>query len=920
MGRPPSASQAATAGTAHRPDDAPRALCGWLQGFESRGKRTRIRNALQAAIRSFGPADLSLWQVVVALRDPYDDPSQVALADRLRDARWRLRRQVLTLGLEQAALAGELGYEELLESAIALCEQPPPRLRGRYRALLVDEVQDADPRQLRLYRALAGLGGRDGSPEVHGYFVGDARQSIYLFRGAEPDGMSRLEEQGQAAGTVPIDLSVNRRSAPRLVEAQRALFRAAEGPMRAQRWRPIAPLDALEPDPANIVLALDPTVHVPHEPVWIVIPDRADGRVTDVDLDDRALQAFVRRLEAARSEPGRSDDTAAVLAPTWALASHACLRIREWAGRSDAAFVEGSPGRIGGRVSDDLCLWLRALLDRSDDVAWLGVWKHPSVGLSDAALARISAGVGLVAEEGEAPGWWGRLGWVLEAAALGPPHDPADILAFARARGPLAAAADRIGRTSTAALLDRLSSELGWRTVLSAGPGGADEVAELEVLLDWIRDHDSDGQTADAILALFDDDRAEKPHVHVERPAGHVACTTVFQAKGLAWDHVCVLRPGRHSRVEPSRDHEDGWMAFDGRRVRLEGLRFDPRGGLQPFRDPLGRLAAKIHGVRYIEEAARLTYVAITRARRSVTFALASRTTRRNPGEPRLPEVLAAAWLASDAELPGVARIPAGPAPPPGPPPVGWARPTGAELPTARARARSWEERAPSSLGAHLDSEARFRYAASIVQRIRLAKGLHVGRDPIAPVCIDPETGLVRPGHPLAHLQPYDWGNLIHGWFSSWRFNGTPEADAIDRYLAAEWGGVHPDVGDWILAVCRQLAAVGGPVWKWVTDPDARLWFEHPLLGLGWQENREVLLSGRMDLVIDHPSGRSTVVDFKAGARIPTGWAGLVEMASLRTYAFQLHAYADALRRMGREVDTVALWFVRSGTSVWWTP
>ena len=55
-------------------------------------------------------------------------------------------------------------------------------------------------------------------------------------------------------------------------------------------------------------------------------------------------------------------------------------------------------------------------------------------------------------------------------------------------------------------------------------------------------------------------------------------------------------------------------------------------------------------------------------------------------------------------------------------------------------------------------------------------------------------------------------------------------------------------------------------------------------------------------------------------AEIPTGWEGLSESASLKTYAFQLHAYADALRRMGRRVDTVALWFVRSGTSVRWTP
>ncbi|MEZ4237798.1 MAG: hypothetical protein R3F59_16960 [Myxococcota bacterium] len=55
------------------------------------------------------------------------------------------------------------------------------------------------------------------------------------------------------------------------------------------------------------------------------------------------------------------------------------------------------------------------------------------------------------------------------------------------------------------------------------------------MLLDWVRDQDADGRAADTVLALLDDDsRVDRPHVHVERPVGHVACTTVFQAKGLA--------------------------------------------------------------------------------------------------------------------------------------------------------------------------------------------------------------------------------------------------------------------------------------------------------------------------------------------------------------------------------------------------
>ncbi|MEQ1569070.1 MAG: UvrD-helicase domain-containing protein [Myxococcota bacterium] len=887
------------------PSRAPFALCGWLQGLDQRSRpRKLLREALESEIRSFGPAELSLWQVVEALKVPYDDPAQVDLADQLRAARWRLRRRVTTDGLEQAALGGELGYDELLEAAIASCEAPSPRLRRRFRALLVDEVQDADPRQIRLYDALSRL-----SPDLRSYFVGDARQSIYLFRGAEPDGIRAL-----ASGLAPVELATNRRSAPALVAAQRALFGALAAPMRARRWRSLGDLSQLAHDPDNAGLALDPATHAPDAPVWLVVPgkDRVGwGKAGDEDLDDRALSTFWRRLGLARAEPGHAGDTAAVLAPTWSLAERACRRLREWSGRADAAFVESSPGRAGGRVTDDLRVWLQAFLDRGHAAAWVGVFKHPSVGLSDRALARLSSGAGLAAEWHRRPGFW------LEVEALAPPHDEVDIRAFARAREPLRIAAERIGRTSTAAALDAVVTALDWRAVIGAGPGGQDEVAELEVLLDWIRDHDADGVPADAILALLDDDRAEKPHVHVERPVGHVACTTIFQAKGLAWDHVCVLRPGRHARLDAGRDHDVGWMALpDGRRVRLEGLRFDPGGGLLEYRDPLGRLAARIHENRYTEEAARLAYVAITRARRSVTTAIVG--SRGKGAGFTLPDLLDKAWVGP--ALAGVAVVEAPPVPAPGPPPVGRAAPTGAARVVRTPNARTWEERAPSSFGAHLDPEVRARHVEQVVARIRLSNGLHLGRSPVHPAGTDPRTGAALPGAALAHLQPYDWGNVAHGWFAVWRFQGDPDPAEVAAHLVAEWGAAPPEVVAWLVAMCRQLVTVQGPIWRWVTDPDAKLWFEHPLLGLGgFGKGEEVLLSGRTDLLVER-SGTIAVIDFKAGATVPTGYPDLDVTASLRSYAFQLEAYAGALRRMGKKVDTVALWFVRSGASVRWTP
>jgi ATP-dependent exoDNAse (exonuclease V) beta subunit len=887
------------------PDEAPYAMMGWLVALHlGRKVGKAVKPVLQNALHDCGPAELSLWEIVQALRYPYDDPEQVRVADTVREARERLRQRVVARGLEEAARAGELGYDELLAAATALCEAPPARMGGRFCALLVDEIQDASPGQLALYQALARLPGMDV------YFVGDTRQSIYLFRDAEPTGLRDLVRRATEEGGEVVDLVTNRRSAPLLVEAHRGLFARLEAPMRGKRWQPLEPLGAVEGDPGNAGLA------VTEPPVLVVA---APSGTKDEDLDERTLRAFWERVNAARTVGGHADDTAAVLTPNWARATRARDRLRAWSGRSDAAFVEGATGRKATRVGDDVELFLSALLDDGDDARWVGVWKHPSVGLSDGALARMVAGVGLARVERAADGtesvrapetWqWRPSRWV-GVDRLEEPHADDDRRAFARAVGPLRAAHTAIGRGGTATLLDRLWSALGWRAVLAAGPGGTDEVAELEVVLDRIRDWDGEGRPPDWILAALRDDLGDRPQVHVLRASGSgppVSCTTVFQAKGLAWDHVCVLGIGQPSARNGDRNLNRGWMRLAGRDVRLDGLRIDPRGGLSSFRDPLARLAAAVQRARTNEECARLAYVAVTRARRSVTVGLVPPPAKPDARRPiDLHHVLAEAWLAEPVP-PGVAVVERHAGGPPGPRPTGWARPTGAPFATPPLPPTGWLERAPSVVGAHLAQDERGRHAARVASVVRLGNGLHVGASPV----VAPEG--------FTHLSPTDWGEIVHGWLERWRFAGVPDRAAIADVLVHTWGAAPGEVVDWLAAISAQLREVGGPVWEKVTDPKATLLFEHPFVGVGRAGNDHAVLSGRMDLLVER-KGRFTVVDFKAGARVPTGWPDLEEAAGLRTYAFQLHAYADALRGMGHGVDEVALWFVRTGTSVRWAP
>ena len=92
------------------------------------------------------------------------------------------------------------------------------RLRGRFRVGLVDEFQDTDPVQWAILQRL--FAGEDARLVV----VGDPKQAIYAFRGA--DVQTYVAAAGQAVAEYGLD--VNRRSDARLVQAAGHLFEGVD--------------------------------------------------------------------------------------------------------------------------------------------------------------------------------------------------------------------------------------------------------------------------------------------------------------------------------------------------------------------------------------------------------------------------------------------------------------------------------------------------------------------------------------------------------------------------------------------------------------------------------------------------------------------------------------------------------------------
>lgn len=148
-------------------------------------------------------------------RDLSDEELATVLAD-LDTGRARREPTVRFLAEWEAALAesGVLDYPAMLERAIELLSMPNVhRQLGRlYAYVIVDEAQNLTPAQYELLQVLCG--GPPG-PATPLMLVGDDKQSIVEFSGADPELLNRFRSE---YGATSIHLTRNYRSAEAIVQ------------------------------------------------------------------------------------------------------------------------------------------------------------------------------------------------------------------------------------------------------------------------------------------------------------------------------------------------------------------------------------------------------------------------------------------------------------------------------------------------------------------------------------------------------------------------------------------------------------------------------------------------------------------------------------------------------------------------------
>ena len=469
---------------------------------------------------------------------------------------------VLTAYTTEKDRRDSLDFPDVIETTLEFLrtnDVVTERLRDQFAAVMVDEFQDTDPRQWELVKLLTGV---DEVTAANVFLVGDEKQSIYGFRGADVttfgDARAELRGVNEAHGvdTVPdsdaesptgLELSGNFRTLDEPLSFLNELFECLFQPEGDDHEPYEAPPQALttQRDRVEDIEGLTGSVE------YLAVPDDADTAaelfgedhpVAEGALDhtiEAEAQALAARLTNLFADPPKvqdpetgahreaTPDDVAIL-----------LRRRTHLDRYQRALEEYDiPYTVVGGVGfydtpevQALTNLLRVLGDPQDDVSLYGILRSPLFGFADDRLAPAVAAADSVWE------------------ALAETDDPQladafDLLTTWRTLSGCATPTED-GVLPWNRLLSRVIDDTGYLASVSADERGRQAVANVEKFRDQVRTWSENGvHTAAGLLHRIDrqaDIDPREGEADIPGDAEGVRIMTIHSAKGLEFPIVTV--------------------------------------------------------------------------------------------------------------------------------------------------------------------------------------------------------------------------------------------------------------------------------------------------------------------------------------------------------------------------------------------
>ena len=556
-----------------------------------------------------GSLELAFWDVAAA---PY------------APILFRTLRSLDALYTIEKRNASALDYEDLqLRVRDLLTEHPEVarRLRGRYRYFLVDEFQDTNNLQREIVNLIAL-----GEPAANLFVVGDRKQSVYGFRGAEVEVFAQTIRDLVAAGGESVALSVNFRSDARLVGFFNCLFERVMRPEPGDDPRDLEALGFVAheaSEPHRTALDEGPVVELLLDVPAGEEVDEEDGageeeRERPREREARRLAARIRLLvesgEASVSAGGGAEGPP-VRPPSYgdiAILMRAMTdsKIYERALRQAGVpyYVVAGKGFYDRPETRDILTLLEFVDNRSDERALAAVLRSPLFGVSDEALLALRA-ARLLAGDGALSGARDDLFASLVGHRSNPLVAEEQREALDEAVATLSRLLEIRNRVAISELIRDAIRETRYDVVAAAAEDGAQRLSNLDKLVTIARAFERGAMRLlrDFIDYIRDFRRLEARESEASLLAREnaVALITIHKAKGL--EFPVVVLPDLQRELGGVR----GELLFD----RALGLGFrvpDGRGGLARTAH-LEAITAR-RAVRDRFESMRLFYVAATRA------------------------------------------------------------------------------------------------------------------------------------------------------------------------------------------------------------------------------------------------------------------------------------------------------------------
>lgn len=582
---------------------------------------------LRAALHNArAPLDV-LREAVAAKNDDENNISQLYSASLLAPYEAQLREvlvDVLKAHAEALTTRGVLDFTGLLVKARDLLRDDLEARRAaqaRFGALLVDEFQDTNRLQLEIVLLLSEDAGANVSTAFEGRHeeivalhqrpgflavVGDRKQSIYEFRGADVSVFEVMARAIERNGGARAYLRNSRRSTPALLERFNAGFTTVMG--RGAYGDAPADFEVVyEPEHDDLTAVRETTLE--GQPLIELVDPTLPEKPEALELRERDAEAVA--LAIGHGLSGAWNVTGGQVAVLFqrftqletyrqALVRHG-IRHRVVRGR----------GFYGAQEIIDLASFLSLLVDADDALSLSVVLRSPLVGLTDADwvwLARPRNGDRWRLDAHAV------LTGVLDEAGLSAPA----VTALRRLRERYAALRAGVDRLGLRALLRVVFDAFDYRVALAATPFGEQALANLDKLLTLASTREAQGVSVAAfareLLDLADEaPREAEGEVVDELDLQAVTLCTVHQAKGLEWS-VVVLPD-----LTPTPRSDTNAVRFD----REFGLAIvkPSRGDTELRSRSATRITTQL-GRRARAEHLRLLYVAMTRARDRVVLGL----------------------------------------------------------------------------------------------------------------------------------------------------------------------------------------------------------------------------------------------------------------------------------------------------------